>query len=30
MAIMNAKVFAIEMERESQSPFIIFQGTKRT
>lgn len=28
MAIMNAKVFAIEMERESQSPFIIFQGQK--
>lgn len=28
MAIMNAKVFAIEFERESQSPFIIFQGQK--
>ncbi len=28
MAIMNAKVFAIEMERGSQSPFIIFQGQK--
>lgn len=28
MAILNAKVFAIEMERESQSPFIIFQGQK--
>ena len=28
MAIMNAKVFAIEIERDSQSPFIIFQGQK--
>lgn len=28
MAILNAKVFAIEIERESQSPFIIFQGQK--
>ena len=28
MAIMNAKVFAIEMERKSQSPFIIFHGQK--
>ncbi len=28
MAILNAKVFAIEMERESQSPFIIFHGQK--
>ena len=28
MAILNAKVFAIEMERESQSPFIIFRGQK--
>jgi transcriptional regulator GlxA family with amidase domain len=28
MAILNAKVFAIEIERDSQSPFIIFQGQK--
>ncbi len=28
MAIMNAKVFAIEIERDSQSPFIIFHGQK--
>jgi transcriptional regulator GlxA family with amidase domain len=28
MAILSAKVFAIEMERASQSPFIIFQGQK--
>jgi transcriptional regulator GlxA family with amidase domain len=28
MAILCAKVFAIEIERESQSPFIIFQGQK--
>jgi transcriptional regulator GlxA family with amidase domain len=28
MAILNSKVFAIEIERESQSPFIIFQGQK--
>jgi len=28
MAILSAKVFAIEMERESQSPFMIFQGQK--
>jgi transcriptional regulator GlxA family with amidase domain len=28
MAILAAKVFAIEIERESQSPFIIFQGQK--
>jgi transcriptional regulator GlxA family with amidase domain len=28
MAILSAKVFAIEIERESQSPFIIFQGQK--
>ncbi|HYC85142.1 MAG TPA: helix-turn-helix domain-containing protein [Chryseosolibacter sp.] len=28
MAILSAKVFAIEIERDSQSPFIIFQGQK--
>jgi transcriptional regulator GlxA family with amidase domain len=28
IAILNSKVFAIEIERESQSPFIIFQGQK--
>ncbi|WP_295770902.1 helix-turn-helix domain-containing protein [uncultured Mucilaginibacter sp.] len=28
MAILSSKVFAIEMERSSQSPFIIFQGQK--
>lgn len=28
MAILCAKVFAIEIERESQSPFMIFQGQK--
>ncbi|HXS38156.1 MAG TPA: helix-turn-helix domain-containing protein [Flavipsychrobacter sp.] len=28
MAVLAAKVFAIEIERESQSPFIIFQGQK--
>ncbi|MBC7903034.1 MAG: helix-turn-helix domain-containing protein [Gemmatimonadaceae bacterium] len=28
MAIRCAKVFAIELDRESQSPFIIFQGQK--
>lgn len=28
MSILCAKVFAIEIERESQSPFIIFQGQK--
>ncbi|MNE05307.1 Bifunctional transcriptional activator/DNA repair enzyme AdaA [compost metagenome] len=28
MAILCAKVFAIEMERDSQSPFMIFQGQK--
>jgi transcriptional regulator GlxA family with amidase domain len=28
MAILAAKVFAIEMERQTQSPFIIFQGQK--
>jgi transcriptional regulator GlxA family with amidase domain len=28
MAILCAKVFAIEIERDSQSPFIIFQGQK--
>lgn len=28
IAILCAKVFAIEIERESQSPFIIFQGQK--
>jgi transcriptional regulator GlxA family with amidase domain len=28
MAILCAKVFAIEMDRSSQSPFIIFQGQK--
>ncbi len=28
MAILCAKVFAIEIERESQSPFIIFHGQK--
>lgn len=28
MAILSAKVFAIEIERESQSPFMIFQGQK--
>lgn len=28
MAILCAKVFAIEIERESQSPFIIFNGQK--
>ncbi|MBO9638633.1 GlxA family transcriptional regulator [Siphonobacter aquaeclarae] len=28
MAILCSKVFAIEIERESQSPFIIFQGQK--
>jgi len=28
MAILSAKVFAIEIERESQSSFIIFQGQK--
>ena len=28
MAILCAKVFAIEIERENQSPFIIFQGQK--
>ena len=29
MAVLSSKVFAIEMERTSQSPFIIFQGQKR-
>ncbi|CAM3710370.1 GlxA family transcriptional regulator [Mucilaginibacter galii] len=28
MAVLSSKVFAIEMERSSQSPFIIFQGQK--
>jgi transcriptional regulator GlxA family with amidase domain len=28
MAVLSSKVFAIEMERTSQSPFIIFQGQK--
>ncbi|WP_439697476.1 GlxA family transcriptional regulator [Mucilaginibacter sp. AW1-7] len=28
MAILSSKVFAIEMERTNQSPFIIFQGQK--
>jgi transcriptional regulator GlxA family with amidase domain len=28
MAVMCAKVFAIEIERQSQSPFIMFQGQK--
>ena len=28
IAILNAKVFAIEIERNSQSPFMIFQGQK--
>ena len=28
MAILSSKVFAIEMERANQSPFIIFQGQK--
>jgi transcriptional regulator GlxA family with amidase domain len=28
MAVLSSKVFAIEMERNSQSPFIIFQGQK--
>jgi transcriptional regulator GlxA family with amidase domain len=28
MAILSAKVFAIEIDRESQSPFMIFQGQK--
>ena len=28
MAVLSAKVFAIEMERDSQSSFIIFQGQK--
>jgi transcriptional regulator GlxA family with amidase domain len=28
MAILSAKIFAIEMERDSQSSFIIFQGQK--
>lgn len=28
MAILSAKVFAIEIERDSQSPFMIFQGQK--
>ncbi|MFI5211877.1 MAG: GlxA family transcriptional regulator [Ignavibacteria bacterium] len=28
MAILSAKVFAIEMERKSQSPFIMFKGQK--
>jgi transcriptional regulator GlxA family with amidase domain len=28
MAILSAKIFAIEIDRESQSPFIIFQGQK--
>lgn len=28
MAILSAKVFAIEIERETQSPFMIFQGQK--
>ncbi len=28
MAILSAKVFAIELERESQSPFIMFKGQK--
>jgi transcriptional regulator GlxA family with amidase domain len=28
MAILSSKIFAIEIERESQSPFIIFQGQK--
>ena len=28
MAILSAKVFAIEIERKNQSPFIIFQGQK--
>ena len=28
MAVLCAKVFAIEIERESQSPFMIFQGQK--
>jgi transcriptional regulator GlxA family with amidase domain len=28
MAILSAKVFAIEIERASQSPFIMFQGQK--
>src|SRR3990170_1802136 len=27
-AVLSAKVFAIEIERDSQSPFIIFQGQK--
>ena len=28
MAILSAKIFAIEIDRETQSPFIIFQGQK--
>lgn len=28
IAILSSKVFAIEIERESQSPFVIFQGQK--
>ncbi len=28
MAVLSSKVFAIEMERTTQSPFIIFQGQK--
>jgi len=28
MAVLSAKVFAIEIERDTQSPFIIFQGQK--
>src|SRR5687768_12017599 len=29
MAVLSSKVFAIEFDRESQSPFIIFQGQKQ-
>src|SRR5215203_2318234 len=29
MAVLSSKVFAIEIERDSQSPFIIFQGQKQ-